>query len=151
MNLQLCPHGRHLYSAGSGMMSIGKTHPTLLFVYRLNWFFQGLIYSGSQDRTIGVWRPDGVYCRGLKGHAHWVNSLAVNTAYVTRTGAFEPAEAKHTNVLSKDPKGIVFFRDCSGTVDRQYWYSYQKRNITFRKFSHTAIHSVGTRIKKHFW
>ena len=68
--------------------------------------FKGLIYSGSQDRTIGVWRPDGVYCRGLKGHAHWVNSLAVNTAYVTRTGAFEPAEAKHTNVLSKDPKGI---------------------------------------------
>ena len=30
------------------------------------WGGQGLIYSGSQDRTIGVWRPDGVYCRGLK-------------------------------------------------------------------------------------
>ena len=30
------------------------------------WGGQGLVYSGSQDRTIGVWRPDGVYCRGLK-------------------------------------------------------------------------------------
>ena len=68
------------------------------------WGGQGLIYSGSQDRTIGVWRPDGVYCRGLKGHAHWVNALAVNTQYVTRTGAFEPAEAQQSNKLPTDEK-----------------------------------------------
>ena len=67
------------------------------------WGGQGLIYSGSQDRTIGVWRPDGVYCRGLKGHAHWVNALACNTQYVTRTGAFEPADAQQSNVLPTEP------------------------------------------------
>lgn len=47
-----------------------------------------------------VHRPDflfllhqGVQCRTLQGHAHWVNTLALSTDYVLRTGAFEPATA----------------------------------------------------------
>ena len=32
-------------------------------------------------------------CRTLQGHAHWVNTLALNTDYVMRTGAFNPAKA----------------------------------------------------------
>lgn len=32
-------------------------------------------------------------CRTLQGHAHWVNTLALSTDYVLRTGAFEPATA----------------------------------------------------------
>jgi ribosome assembly protein 4 len=67
------------------------------------WGGQGLIYTGSQDRIVSVWRPDGTYCRALRGHAHWVNSLALNTSYITRTGAFEPAKAKQSNQLSEDP------------------------------------------------
>lgn len=40
-----------------------------------------------------VWRSeDGILCRTLEGHAHWVNTLALSTDYVLRTGAFEPAE-----------------------------------------------------------
>lgn len=35
----------------------------------------------------------GVQCRTLQGHAHWVNTLALSTDYVLRTGAFEPANA----------------------------------------------------------
>lgn len=35
----------------------------------------------------------GVLCRTLQGHAHWVNTMALSTDYVLRTGAFEPAEA----------------------------------------------------------
>ena len=61
----------------------------------LLWGGAGLLYSASQDRTIKVWRAgDGVLCRTLQGHGHWVNVLALNTEYVMRTGAFEPAEAK---------------------------------------------------------
>ena len=42
-----------------------------------------------------VWRStDGVLCRTLQGHGHWVNVLALNTDYVMRTGAFDPAKAK---------------------------------------------------------
>lgn len=36
----------------------------------------------------------GVFCRNLEGHGHWVNCLALNTDYVMRTGDFEPADAE---------------------------------------------------------
>lgn len=61
----------------------------------IQWGGEGLIYSASQDRTIKVWRDtDGVLCRTLQGHGHWVNTMALNTAYVLRTGAYEPAKNK---------------------------------------------------------
>ena len=36
----------------------------------------------------------GVFCRNLDGHAHWVNTLALSTDYVMRTGAYDPSDAK---------------------------------------------------------
>ncbi|XP_071537071.1 notchless protein homolog 1 isoform X1 [Panulirus ornatus] len=60
-------------------------------VTALRWSGEGLLYSASQDRTIKVWRAsDGVMCRTLQGHGHWVNTLALNTDYVLRIGAFDP-------------------------------------------------------------
>jgi len=57
----------------------------------IKWSANGLIYSASQDRTVKVWRgEDGVMCRSLDGHAHWVNTLALNCDYVVRTGPFDP-------------------------------------------------------------
>ena len=32
-------------------------------------------------------------CRSLDGHGHWVNTLALSSDYVIRTGAFDPKEA----------------------------------------------------------
>jgi len=64
-------------------------------VTSIRWGGSGLLYSASQDRTIKVWRAsDGVMCRTLQGHGHWVNVLALNTDYVMRTGAFDPKDAK---------------------------------------------------------
>ncbi|XP_020384266.1 notchless protein homolog 1 isoform X1 [Rhincodon typus] len=60
----------------------------------VKWGGDGLIFSSSQDRTIKVWRAlDGAMCRTLQGHAHWVNTMALSTDYILRTGSFEPAEA----------------------------------------------------------
>eukprot|EP01125_Pyxidicula_operculata_P011577 TRINITY_DN3793_c0_g1_i1.p1 TRINITY_DN3793_c0_g1~~TRINITY_DN3793_c0_g1_i1.p1 ORF type:complete len:465 (+),score=81.33 TRINITY_DN3793_c0_g1_i1:61-1395(+) len=57
------------------------------------WGGEGLIYTASQDTTIKVWADkDGKLVRVLKGHGHWVNTLALNTDYVLRTGAYD-----HTN------------------------------------------------------
>lgn len=40
-----------------------------------------------------VWRSsDGILCRTLQGHAHWVNTLALSTDYVLRTGPFDPTK-----------------------------------------------------------
>lgn len=56
----------------------------------IKWSANGLIYSSSQDRTVKVWRgSDGTMCRSLDGHAHWINTLALNCDYVVRTGPFD--------------------------------------------------------------
>ncbi|XP_041350278.1 notchless protein homolog 1-like isoform X2 [Gigantopelta aegis] len=66
----------------------------------LKWGGNNLLYSSSQDRTIKVWRAqDGVLCRTLQGHGHWVNTMALNTDYVMRTGAFDPA---HATIVHKE-------------------------------------------------
>lgn len=66
----------------------------------VRWSGEGLIYTGSRDRTIKVWdAKDGKLCRSLDGHGHWVNTLALNTDYVLRTGAFD-----HTGVQPEDAK-----------------------------------------------
>ena len=54
------------------------------------WGGEGLIYSASQDRTIKVWHAEeGIMMQELKGHAHWVNTLALSTEYVLRTGCID--------------------------------------------------------------
>ena len=65
----------------------------------LRWGGEGLIMSGSQDRTIKVYSDaDGKLVRSLEGHGHWVNTLALNTDYVLRTGAYD-----HTGYAPIDP------------------------------------------------
>ena len=39
-------------------------------------------------------------CRTLQGHAHWVNTLALNVDYVLRTGFYKIV---HKNTDSKNP------------------------------------------------
>lgn len=64
-------------------------------VTAVRWGGTGLLFTSSKDRTIKMWRAeDGVLCRTLTGHAHWVNSLALNTDYVLRTGPFHPVMDK---------------------------------------------------------
>ncbi|CAK8571251.1 unnamed protein product [Lathyrus sativus] len=66
-----------------------------LAVTCVKWGGDGVIYTGSQDCTIKVWETtQGKLIRELKGHGHWVNSLALSTEYVLRTGAFDHT-AKH--------------------------------------------------------
>jgi len=56
----------------------------------VRWGGDGAIYTASSDRTIKVWNDrDGRLIRSLNEHAHWVNSLALSTDYVLRTGAFD--------------------------------------------------------------
>ncbi|XP_047141942.1 notchless protein homolog 1 isoform X1 [Hydra vulgaris] len=71
----------------------------------IRWGGEGLIYSASQDRTVKVWRDqDGALCRTLEGHGHWVNTMALNTDYAIRTGAFEPAKGDNEITLENTQK-----------------------------------------------
>jgi ribosome assembly protein 4 len=59
-------------------------------VTKVLWGGEGLIYSASQDRTVRCWNEDdGRLVNELKGHAHWVNTLALSTDYVLRTGCYD--------------------------------------------------------------
>lgn len=53
-------------------------------ITKVIWGGQNLIYSSSEDRTIKVWSPEGLFIRELSGHGHWVNTLALNTDYVLK-------------------------------------------------------------------
>jgi ribosome assembly protein 4 len=66
----------------------------------VKWGGEGYLYTASQDTTIKCWSDiDGKLIRVLKGHGHWVNSLALNTDYVLRTGAYD-----HTGLVPVDIK-----------------------------------------------
>jgi ribosome assembly protein 4 len=59
-------------------------------------FPQGIIYTTSQDRTVKLWNPaTGAMIKSLSGHAHWVNTIALNTDYVLRTGQFDHTGKKY--------------------------------------------------------
>ena len=50
------------------------------------------LYKVYKTRITQVWRSsDGVLCRTLQGHGHWVNSMALSTDYATRIGCWDPA------------------------------------------------------------
>ncbi|CAG9786815.1 unnamed protein product [Diatraea saccharalis] len=71
-------------------------------VTSVKWGGTGLIYTSSQDRTVKVWRADdGILCRTLEGHAHWVNTLALSTDYVLRTGPFHPVTDQNGLITDK--------------------------------------------------
>jgi ribosome assembly protein 4 len=61
----------------------------------IRWGGSGLIYTGSRDRSIKAWRLDSqnraILVRTLTGHAHRVNTIALNSDYVCRSGAFSHA------------------------------------------------------------
>jgi len=59
-------------------------------VSALVWSGDGLLYTGGRDAMIYCWSPlDGTLVRSLKGHGHWVNSLALSTEFALRTGGFD--------------------------------------------------------------
>ena len=66
----------------------------------VKWGGTGLIYTCSRDRTIMVWAVDGYgpsqpkIVRTLSGHAHRINTLALNCDYVLRTGCYQLGGAK---------------------------------------------------------
>ncbi|PKU82285.1 notchless protein homolog [Dendrobium catenatum] len=93
-----------------------------LAVTCVKWGGDGVIYTSSQDCTIKVWETSqGKLIRELKGHGHWVNSLALSTEYTLRTGAFdhtgttyssaeemkEAALKKYTKMKNNAPERLV--------------------------------------------
>lgn len=77
-------------------------------VTSVKWGGNGLIFSSSKDRTAKMWKAsDGTLCKTFSGHAHWVNSIALNTDYVLRTGPYHPVTDKKLK-YSEIPRKFCF-------------------------------------------
>eukprot|EP00927_Polykrikos_kofoidii_P073918 TRINITY_DN69933_c0_g1_i1.p1 TRINITY_DN69933_c0_g1~~TRINITY_DN69933_c0_g1_i1.p1 ORF type:complete len:508 (+),score=48.72 TRINITY_DN69933_c0_g1_i1:113-1636(+) len=62
----------------------------------------GVVYSAGRDRVIKVWNPkDGTMITELKGHGHWINTLALNTDYVIRSGPYTHEAEKFKDLDEK--------------------------------------------------
>lgn len=72
----------------TGKMEAALATKSSMAVTTVVWGGEGLIYAASQDRMIHVFAPGGKRVRTLSGHAHWVNSLTLDSQYVLRTGPF---------------------------------------------------------------
>ena len=94
----------------------------------VRWGGENVIYTGSSDRTVKVWSGvdvsrvalsvfltlyeigiadgmQGKLIRTLSEHAHWVNTMALSTDFVLRTGPYD-----HTSKKPKDDiEGTSFF------------------------------------------
>ena len=76
--------------------------------------------SSSPSHLVNIFFSlQGMLCRTLQGHGHWVNILALSTDYVMRTGAYDPrnADIVHTQ-LSLSSKCSCFKLQ---TVSRLKW------------------------------
>mmetsp|Transcript_94093 Transcript_94093/g.271972 ORF Transcript_94093/g.271972 Transcript_94093/m.271972 type:complete len:538 (+) Transcript_94093:25-1638(+) len=68
----------------------------------VRWGGEGFLYTGSRDRTIKVWTAKdgdvlGKLVRTLKGHSHRINTLALSSDHVCRTGPFDHRGTKFLN------------------------------------------------------
>lgn len=108
----------------------------------IKWSANGLIYSSSQDRTVKVWRgSDGVICRSLEGHAHWINTLALNCDYIVKTGPFDYGELKK--------KGRVV--DVEKTDRKELARLAQQRYDAARKWSEDVLVSGSDDFTMYLW
>lgn len=80
-----------VWKVGIGMLFSLAGHTAGLTCVK--WGGNKRIFTSSQDKTIMLWNSDdGAPLNQLKGHAHWVNFLALNTDLVIRTGVFDHTE-----------------------------------------------------------
>lgn len=75
-----------------------------------------MVVKVIRDYLINIIRFTFFCIGGLQGHGHWVNSLALSTEYVLRTGAFDhtrktyssPAEMKEVLYYFSSRHGFLF-------------------------------------------
>ncbi|KAJ3222922.1 hypothetical protein HDU78_011547 [Chytriomyces hyalinus] len=82
----------------------------------IKWGGSGLLYSASRDKTVRVWdSKDGKLVRVLEGHGHWVNSLAVSSEFLVRTGGWDHTSKKFENAEEAHQAAVERYNSNKGT------------------------------------
>lgn len=75
------------------VLQVLSQHSELISSVR--WSGSGVLFTGSRDRLIHTWRWAGSafqFSGSLKGHAHWINHMALSTDALFRTGDRDAAD-----------------------------------------------------------
>jgi len=120
-------------------------------VESLKWGGDGLLYTGSRDRTVKVWAVGGAergkLVRSLAGHGHRVNALALSTEAVCRTGPFDHtglrpetaegamavAKKRYESLRAQGPERLV---SASDDATLFLWHPSENKNSTARMTGH---------------
>jgi len=87
-----------VWNANTRQAVLSMSNQTMA-ITAVKWGGEGLIYSASKDCTISAWdATDGKLVRVLRGHGHWVNTLALSSEHTLRTGAYD-----HRGAAPSDP------------------------------------------------
>uniref|UniRef100_A0A0E0M4Y2 Uncharacterized protein n=1 Tax=Oryza punctata TaxID=4537 RepID=A0A0E0M4Y2_ORYPU len=83
----------------------------------VKWGGDGLIYTGSEDCAIKVWETSqGKLVKTLQGHGHWVNSLALSTEYVLRTGAYDHTGKTYSTAEEMKEAALARYKKMRGNA-----------------------------------
>ena len=53
------------------------------------WSGENVIYTCSEDQTVKIFDEELNHLQTLLGHSHWINTMALNTEYILRTGCYD--------------------------------------------------------------
>ncbi|OMJ12399.1 Notchless protein-like protein, partial [Smittium culicis] len=79
------------------------------------WGGDGILYTSSQDKTIKMWNSEGKLIKTLSGHAHWVNSLAISSGFVLRTGAFDHTGTRYDDPAQAQQRALERYQESVGS------------------------------------
>lgn len=118
----------------------------------VKWGGEGLIYTGARDRIIRVWsvKDRGKLCRTLVGHAHRINSLALNTDYVLKRGGYTHEDKIYNNKDDMYNDSIKLYNDfikgkkellvsCSDDFTIYLWSPTDNKNPICRMTGHQQL------------
>ncbi|ORZ03817.1 quinon protein alcohol dehydrogenase-like superfamily [Syncephalastrum racemosum] len=81
----------------------------------VKWGGEGLLYTASQDKTIKVWNSNGMLVKTLQGHGHWVNTLALSTDFVLRTGPYDHTCRRPASEEEAKQKALARYKEFKGS------------------------------------
>jgi ribosome assembly protein 4 len=92
------------------------------------WSGENFIYTCSQDKLIKVWDEKGIPVQILKGHAHWINTMTINTEFILRTGCYDSADSANND------KKIQFYNDPINRTGENRALMHQHANRRYKAF-----------------
>ena len=77
-----------LWNANTGKI-ISSTSAHEQSITKTIWSGENVIYTCSEDKLVKIFDENLNHLQTLQGHGHWINTMALNTEYILRTGCFD--------------------------------------------------------------